>query len=58
MDNFAVVEKPLKNDELRLMVSRLYPDAKAITKKVNEALQRIKDKGIYSEIIKNYNISQ
>ncbi|MBF0230103.1 MAG: transporter substrate-binding domain-containing protein [Desulfamplus sp.] len=55
---FAVVEKHLNNDELRLMVSKTYPDSQAITKKVNEALQRIKDKGIYSEILKKYNISE
>ncbi|MBF0573717.1 MAG: transporter substrate-binding domain-containing protein [Desulfamplus sp.] len=58
IDNFAVVKKPLNNDDLRLMVSKTYPDAAAITKKVNEALQRIKDKGIYSEILKKYNISE
>ncbi|MBF0378216.1 MAG: transporter substrate-binding domain-containing protein [Desulfamplus sp.] len=56
--NFAVVKKPLNNDNLRLMVSRTYPDSQAITKKVNEALQRIKDKGIYSKILKKYNISE
>ncbi|MBF0573716.1 MAG: transporter substrate-binding domain-containing protein [Desulfamplus sp.] len=58
IDNFAVVNKALKNDLLRLMVSRTYPDAQTITKKVNEALQRIKDKGIYLEILKKYNISE
>ncbi|MBF0303138.1 MAG: transporter substrate-binding domain-containing protein [Desulfamplus sp.] len=58
INNFAVVKKPLNNDELRFMVSRTYPDAQAITKKVNEALKRIKNKGIYSEILKKYNISE
>ncbi|MBF0230104.1 MAG: amino acid ABC transporter substrate-binding protein [Desulfamplus sp.] len=58
INNFAVVEKPLNNDELRLMVSKTYPDAAVITKKVNEALQRIKANGVYSAILKKYNISE
>ncbi|MBF0199889.1 MAG: amino acid ABC transporter substrate-binding protein [Desulfamplus sp.] len=58
IDNFAIVSTPLNNDQLRLMVSRTYPDAQAITEKVNQAIKRIKDKGIYSEILKKYNVSE
>lgn len=57
-DKFAVVKKPLNKDELRLMVSRSYPEAAAINKKVNEAIKRIKQKGIYSAILKKYNIAE
>ncbi|MBF0203781.1 MAG: transporter substrate-binding domain-containing protein [Desulfamplus sp.] len=57
-NNFDIVKKPLNNDDLRLMVSRTYPEAASITKQVNEALQRIKIKGIYSEILKKYNMSE
>jgi polar amino acid transport system substrate-binding protein len=56
--NFAVVKKALKKDELRLMVSRTYPNAAEINKKVNAAIKRIKQKGIYSAILKKYNVAE
>ncbi|MBF0233420.1 MAG: transporter substrate-binding domain-containing protein [Desulfamplus sp.] len=58
IDKFDIVKKPLNETSLHLMVSKSYPDASAITNKVNEALKKIKEKGIYSEILKKYNISE
>jgi len=58
VSNFGVVKKPLNVDNLMLMVSRSYPDSAAIKVKVNAALKRIKEKGIYSAILKKYGMSE
>jgi len=56
--NFGVVKKPLNADSLMLMVSRTYPDSAAIKGKVNAALKKIKEKGIYSAIHKKYGMNE
>ncbi len=58
IDDFGIMKQPLNKDELRLMISRVYPDSAAITEKVNTALQRIKDNGVYSAILKKYKIAE
>ncbi len=58
VSNFGVVKKPLNVDNLSLMVSRSYPDSAAIKGRVNAALKRIKEKGIYSAILKKYGLSE
>ncbi len=55
INKFDVVKKDLSSDALRLMMSRTYPDASAITKKINIAIKIIKKNGIYEKIIKKHN---
>ncbi len=56
--NFATAKKPLNVDNLSLMISKSYPDSAAIKVKVNAALKKIKEKGIYSTILKKYGMSE
>ncbi len=56
--NFATVKKPLKEDMLRLMISKKYPGAAMLKEKFNVSLKHIKEKGIYSEILKKYHIAE
>jgi polar amino acid transport system substrate-binding protein len=58
VDNFATVKKALNKDGLRLMISRTYPDGAAINNRVTKAIERIKQKGIYSDILKRYNVAK
>lgn len=56
VSNFDTLDKPLNESELCLMVSKAYPDSKNLTEKFNTGLKKIKEKGIYSAILKKYNI--
>lgn len=55
---FGMVEQVMKVDDLRLMVSRVYPDAASITAQFNAALQRIKENGTYAAILEHHNIAE
>ncbi len=50
--NFGTLEKELTTNTLHLMISKTYPDSQELTDKFNIALKTIKDKGIYSQILK------
>jgi polar amino acid transport system substrate-binding protein len=58
INSFATLKKPFDVSDYRLMVSKTYPNAAAITKKFNAGLQKIKDKGIYSAILKKHHIDE
>lgn len=51
---FAVADKPESSTTLHLMVSRNYPNAKALTQVFNQGLKRVKENGHYQEILHNY----
>jgi polar amino acid transport system substrate-binding protein len=48
---FSTCKKALSKDTLHLMVSRRYPNSRALIDRFNAALARIKRKGIYQKII-------
>ncbi|MBB1270928.1 ABC transporter substrate-binding protein [Shewanella sp. SR44-3] len=52
--DFSVVTKPESRSALHLMISREYPNAKALTQTFNQGLQKLKDNGIYQNIIEKY----
>ena len=56
--NFGALDQRVgideKKDASHLLVSRHYPNAKELTQGFNEALLRIKEKGIYQKIIDKY----
>jgi polar amino acid transport system substrate-binding protein len=58
VDKFAVVTQPLNDSELRLMVGPKYPKSTELLAEFNAALKRIKDKGIYAEILKKYGLKR
>lgn len=53
---FDIVSKPLKQDSLRLMVSRKYANAPDLLAKFNTSLKSIKDKGIYKKILEKFGV--
>jgi polar amino acid transport system substrate-binding protein len=55
VDNFGVLEKPLKVKENYLLASRTYPESKLLIQKFNQALQKIKSDGTYQKIAGKYN---
>jgi hypothetical protein len=42
----------------RLLVSREYPNSKELLRQFNAALQRIKNNGMYAQILARYGIKQ
>ncbi|MBF0224481.1 MAG: transporter substrate-binding domain-containing protein [Desulfobacterales bacterium] len=58
IDDFDTLKKPLNVSELHLMVSKIYPNSSEIKEKFNSGLKSIKEKGIYSEILKKYNLKE
>jgi len=56
--NFDTVKKPLDISELHLMISKKYPGADELKRQFNFNLKLIKEKGIYSKILKKYNIKE
>jgi len=58
LDKFGTLSKPLNRDALCLMVSRKYPNSAAINQKLNLAIRQIKKNGVYSAILKKYNITE
>ncbi len=58
VDTFATLAKPLDQNELRLMVSPIYPEADALLQQFNTALQTIRANGIYGEILERHGLIQ
>lgn len=54
---FRTVLNPTNLSELKLMVSRKYPDSKATLTAFNTSLAKIKKNGVYAAILKKYNLS-
>lgn len=52
--SFTTCKKPLDTTTLHLMVSKKYPNYKSLIKKFNTALIRVKEKGIYQEILSRH----
>ncbi|MBI3161324.1 MAG: transporter substrate-binding domain-containing protein [Chloroflexi bacterium] len=57
-NRFAVAEKALNEDPLRLLVSRSYPDSAALLQKFNAALKEVEAKGIIAQILLRYGIKR
>lgn len=57
ISKFRTLKNPTNSSELKLMVSRKYPDAKATLTSFNTALAKIKKNGVYAGILKKYNLS-
>ena len=57
-NRFAVAEKSLNEDPLRLLVSRSYPDSAALLQKFNAALKAVEAKGIIGQILLRYGIKR
>ncbi len=55
-DNIKTVKNPIATSYSFLMISRKYPDAKALTEKFNRGLIIIKEKMIYNDIMKRHNL--
>lgn len=51
---FKTLDKPLNQSGLHLLVSRTYQDAPALTKQFDAALELIRQKGIYHNILRRY----
>ncbi|HPI93538.1 MAG TPA: transporter substrate-binding domain-containing protein [Deltaproteobacteria bacterium] len=56
MHSFAFAEKPLTQDSLHVMFSTAYPQAAEIEEEFNQALLKIREKGIYQLICSRYGI--
>lgn len=54
MDDFIVLEPPLKESGLFLAVSRAIPNGKQLTDDFNQALKSMKDDGTFSEILQKH----
>ncbi len=54
--NIKTIKNPFSTSYSFLMISRKYPDAKALTEKFNKGLKIIKENGIYNEILKRHNL--
>ncbi len=57
VDNFGVLEKPMDQTELTIMVSKSDPEALKLLDEFNAALQKIKDNGVYDQILTKYGLS-
>lgn len=57
IDNFGVLEKPMDQTELTIMVSKSDPDALKLLDEFNAALQKIKDNGVYDQILTKYGLT-
>jgi polar amino acid transport system substrate-binding protein len=55
-DLFGVLEKPFITGNSHLMVSRTYPNARQLTDRFNQALQRIKENGTFKKILTKHGI--
>lgn len=57
VDNFGVLEKPLDQTDLCIMVSKSDPEAIKLLDEFNAALQAIKDNGVYDQILAKYGLA-
>lgn len=55
-DGFHTLEKPLSDNPLRLMVSRNYPDSKALLERFNAALATVKASDTFDAILKKHGL--
>lgn len=58
VSQFAVAAKPLQQDDLRLMISRKYPNAAELTKKFNAGLAVIRKKGVIGQILARHGLKE
>lgn len=56
--DFAVLDKPLNRDSLRLMVSKTYPHAWNILQKFNQALARQRENGTIDAILRKHDMTR
>ncbi len=56
MDRFGVLETPYSVDDLYLIVSKDYPDGKALLQRFNRALSVVKDQYIYRSILERFQV--
>jgi polar amino acid transport system substrate-binding protein len=56
IEKFGVVKKPLNKDELRVMISRNYPDSHKIMMKLNAGIKKIKANGKLKKILQSHGI--
>ncbi|MGE5583822.1 MAG: substrate-binding periplasmic protein [Bacillota bacterium] len=58
--NFGVLSKPINegNGDLKLIVSKTYPNFRQLLEKFNNALKAIRGNGVYQQILKKYNIQE
>ncbi len=54
--NIKTVKTPITTSYSFLMISRKYPDAKALTEKFNMGLKKIQENGTYDAILKKHNL--
>jgi len=52
--SFTTCKTPLDTTTLHLMVSKKYPNNESLIRKFNAALKRVKNKGIYQEILSRH----
>lgn len=57
VDNFGVLEKPLDQTELSMMVLKSDENALKLLDEFNAALQKIKDNGVYDQILTKYGLA-
>ncbi len=53
---FGAVEKNISKKAFAVMFSRKHPDSPKMLQVFNEGLKRIKEKGIYKQVLKKYGI--
>ena len=53
---FGTLKEPLTENLLMVMVSKTYPKSDELLRKFNNAIETIREKGIYNQILKKYNI--
>ncbi len=60
IENFGTLDRPVEDSpeksSTHIMVSRAYPDYKELIINFNKALKSIKSKGIYGDIMEEYNL--
>lgn len=56
IEKFDTMAKTLNVGELRVMISRKYPNGAEIEAKFGVALKKIKENGVYAAILKKYNV--
>jgi polar amino acid transport system substrate-binding protein len=60
INNFGVLKRPINadNGDLKLIVSKTYPNSQETLSKFNKALKDIHKNGVYQQILKKYNIQE
>jgi polar amino acid transport system substrate-binding protein len=58
VDQFGTLETPYDTSELKLIVSKIYPDAQNYLQRFNAALQQVKTGDAYQHILEKYGLVQ